>query len=316
MKIAITGGAGFIGTNLSRSLLSDGYEVKILDDLSTGLHSNIADGIEFINGSILDVDALNRFVSGSDAVVHLAARGSVPRSIKSPRATHDVNSTGTLNVLEAVRKHDLHYVFSSSSSVYGGNTDLPKTESMPTWPLTPYAASKLSGEALSMAYAKSYNLQVCTFRFFNIFGKWQRPDHAYAAVIPKWIWKAIKREEVLVFGNGQQTRDFTSVSTVVSVLTNALENSITHDGPINLAFGNRISLNQVLNLLINIFPDLKVKYIDSRAGDVTDSQNNPALISSIFPYILPQKFEDALLETSNWFKSNLEKLNSGPEVLD
>ena len=189
MKVLVTGGAGFVGTNLVLSLLNHGYDVKIFDDLSTGLEQNIPKDAEFINASLLDTSNLNNAIKDCDVVVHLGARGSVPRSIKDPIATHDVNSSGTLNVLEAARSSGSHYIFSSSSSVYGSNMSLPKSEDMVLRPLTPYAASKMSGEALSLAYAKSYELPVSTFRFFNIFGPWQRPDHEYAAVLPKWISK-------------------------------------------------------------------------------------------------------------------------------
>ena len=170
MKVLITGGSGFVGTNLSLDLLKNGYGVKIIDDLSTGLKENIPVEAEFINQSITDINQVKEAIKGCEVVVHLGARGSVPRSIKNPIATHDVNSTGTLNVLEAARQNGSHYIFSSSSSVYGSNKTLPKNEGMVLRPMTPYAASKLSGEALSLAYAKSYNLPVSVFRFFNIFG--------------------------------------------------------------------------------------------------------------------------------------------------
>ena len=199
MKVLITGGAGFIGTNLTLGLLNSGFEVKILDDLSTGLKQNISKDAEFVNASILDTGQINGAIEDCEVVVHLGARGSVPRSIKDPIATHNVNSTGTLNVLEAVRTTNSHYIFSSSSSVYGSNVILPKNENMVLRPITPYAASKMSGEGLSLAYAKTYELSVSTFRFFNIFGPWQRPDHEYAAVLPKWISKCMKGDEIEIF---------------------------------------------------------------------------------------------------------------------
>jgi UDP-glucose 4-epimerase len=199
MKVLITGGAGFIGTNLTLRLLKSGYDVKVLDDLSTGLRQNISKDAEFINGSILETSQINRVIEDCEVVVHLGARGSVPRSIKDPVATHNVNSTGTLNVLEAARTLKLHYIFSSSSSVYGSNMVLPKNEDMVLRPITPYAASKMSGEGLSLAYAKTYNLPVSTFRFFNVFGPWQRPDHEYAAVLPKWISQCMRGDEIEIF---------------------------------------------------------------------------------------------------------------------
>jgi UDP-glucose 4-epimerase len=304
VKVLITGGAGFIGTNLTLGLLNSGFKVKILDDLSTGLKQNISKDAEFVNASILDTGLVKRAIEDCEVVVHLGARGSVPRSIKDPIATHDVNSTGTLNVLEAVRTTNSHYIFSSSSSVYGSNTILPKNENMVLRPITPYAASKMSGEGLSLAYAKTYELPVSTFRFFNIFGPWQRPDHEYAAVLPKWISKCLKGDEIEIFGDGEQTRDFTYVGTVVNVLIDCISKKVTHPEPVNLAYGNNISLNQVVELLEKSFPDFKVKYLPQRNGDVLHSKNDPKLVQSLYPNVNVEKFETSLQETINWFKKS------------
>ena len=312
MKVVVTGGAGFVGSNLTRNLISRGHEVIIVDDLSTGLADNVPTGVKFVKSSILDKDLIGKVISKSDVVVHLAARGSVPRSIKNPVATHEVNSIGTLNVLECARAVNAHFIFSSSSSVYGANTTLPKTEDMVLKPLTPYAASKMAGEALSLAYAHSYELPVTTFRFFNIYGPWQRPDHEYAAVIPKWIWQAISGQEIVVYGKGEQTRDFTSVSTVVEILVTTLENKFCHPQPINLAFGNRISLNEVLRNLKMHFPDIKIVHKEARLGDVKDSQNQPDLVKSYFPKIKPKEFKDGLPETIDWLVENLNRITNGP----
>ncbi len=303
MKVLITGGAGFVGTNLAIKLLEIGYEVKIFDDLSTGLSLNIPKESEFIESSILDVDKLQNATKNIDVIVHLGARGSVPRSIKDPVATHNVNSTGTLNVLEAARNNGSHYIFSSSSSVYGSNMKLPKNEDMVLRPITPYAASKMSGEALSLAYSKSYALPISTFRFFNIFGPWQRPDHEYAAVLPKWISKCLSGDEIEIFGDGEQTRDFTYVGTVVQIITSSILNKVLHPEPVNLAYGNKISLNQVVELLRKTFPDLKVKYLSSRKGDVLHSENDPKLLKSLYPDITVDSFNTSLQETINWFKN-------------
>ena len=303
MRVLVTGGAGFVGTNLTLSLLEHGYDVKIFDDLSTGLEQNIPKDAEFINASILDTSKLNNAIKECEVVVHLGARGSVPRSIKDPIATHDVNSSGTLNVLEAARSSGSHYIFSSSSSVYGSNMTLPKSEDMVLRPLTPYAASKMSGEALSLAYAKSYELPVSTFRFFNIFGPWQRPDHEYAAVLPKWISKCLKGNEIEVFGDGLQTRDFTYVGTVVNIILSCISKKILHPEPVNLAYGNNISLSQVLELMRLDFPSLKVKYLPPRKGDVLHSKNDPKLIKSLYPDIPLDKFEVSLQKTIDWFKN-------------
>jgi len=304
MKVLITGGAGFIGTNLTLGLLNNGFNVKVFDDLSTGLKQNISKDAEFVNASILETSQINKAIEDCEVVVHLGARGSVPRSIKDPVATYNVNSTGTLNVLEAVRTTNSHYIFSSSSSVYGSNMILPKNENMVLKPITPYAASKMSGEGLSLAYAKTYELPVSTFRFFNIFGPWQRPDHEYAAVLPKWISKCMKSDEIEIFGDGEQTRDFTYVGTVVNVIIDCISNKILHPEPVNLAYGNNVSLNQVTELLKNDFPDLKVKYLPQRNGDVLHSKNDPGLVQSLYPNVNAEKFETSLQETINWFKES------------
>jgi UDP-glucose 4-epimerase len=304
VKVLITGGAGFIGTNLTIGLLNSGYNVKILDDLSTGLKQNISKDVEFVNASILETRQINKAIEDCEVVVHLGARGSVPRSIKDPIATHDVNATGTLNVLEAARTSKSHYIFSSSSSVYGSNMILPKNEDMVLRPITPYAASKMSGEGLSLAYAKTYELSVSTFRFFNIFGPWQRPDHEYAAVLPKWISKCMKGEKIEVFGDGEQTRDFTYVGTVVNIINDCISNKILHPEPVNLAYGNSISINKVIQLLKNSFPNLKVKYLPQRTGDVLHSKNDPKLVQSLYPNVNVEKFETSLQETINWFKKS------------
>ena len=303
MKVLITGGAGFVGTNLTIELLKIGHDVKIIDDLSTGLEQNVPKDAEFIKASILDLEKLYNAAKNSDVIVHLGARGSVPRSIKDPVATHNVNSTGTLNVLEAARVNESHYIFSSSSSVYGSNMALPKNENMVLKPLTPYAASKMSGEALSLSYSNSFALSVSTFRFFNIFGPWQRPDHEYAAVIPKWISKCLAGDEIEIFGNGEQTRDFTYVTTVVQVIVNCISNKVLHPEPVNLAYGNNISLNQVVRLLKNTFPTLKVKYLTPRNGDVLHSENDPGLLKTLYPDITVDKFENSLQKTIDWFKN-------------
>ena len=191
MKILVTGGAGFIGSNLSTKLVEDSHSVRIIDDLSTGLKKNVPAGAELIIGSILDRTLVDSVIKDCDVVVHLAARGSVPRSIKNPRETHDVNATGTQIILESAAEVGCHVIYSSSSSVYGLNALLPKDEEMVLKPTTPYAASKMAAEGLALSYANTYNFPVTVFRFFNVFGPRQRADHEYAAVIPKWINKCI-----------------------------------------------------------------------------------------------------------------------------
>jgi UDP-glucose 4-epimerase len=316
-KIAVTGGAGFIGSNLVERLLSKGHEVTVVDDLSTGLKSNLDfNKITFHELSLTNRDGLAKAINGVDAIVHLGARGSVPRSLKNPIATHDVNATGTLNVLEAARSNGAQVIFSSSSSVYGRNGQLPKDESMWLSPLTPYAASKLAAEGYVQAYGAAYEVPVTLLRFFNVFGPKQRPDHEYAAVLPKWIWKAMNNEAIDVYGDGSQTRDFTYVRTVLDVIEDAINLGVRTEGAVNLAYGNRISLLTTIDLLKGHFPDLKVNFIDIRPGDVKDSQNDPVLLKKLFPDVTPTEFPVALSETVNWLKEFGQSVANGPATVD
>ena len=316
-KIAVTGGAGFIGSNLVERLLSKGHEITVVDDLSTGLKSNLdLNKITFHELSLTNRDGLAKALNGVDAIVHLGARGSVPRSLKNPIATHDVNASGTLNVLEAARTNGAQVIFSSSSSVYGRNGQLPKDESMWLSPLTPYATSKLAAEGYVQAYGAAYEVPVTLLRFFNVFGPKQRPDHEYAAVLPKWIWKAMNNEAIDVYGDGSQTRDFTYVRTVLDVIEDALDRGVRTEGAVNLAYGNRISLLTTIELLKAHFPNLKVNFIDIRPGDVKDSQNDPVLLKKLFPDVTPTEFPIALSETVKWLKEFGQSVANGPATVD
>jgi UDP-glucose 4-epimerase len=317
MRIGVTGGAGFIGSNLVKALCEKGHQPIVMDNLETGLLLNLSDPmIKFVKASVVDYESVEKVFQNCEIIFHLGARGSVPRSLLNPIATHRANATGTLNVLDVARKSGAHVVFSSSSSVYGRNTDLPKTEDMWLGPMTPYAASKLSAEAYVQAYSSSYGVPTTLLRFFNIYGPRQRPDHQYAAVIPKWIWSAMNGREIDVFGDGETTRDFTYVDTVVEILISAMENKRTTEGPVNLAFGNRISLNSIIGLLRQEFPELKVNYRDPRQGDVRDSQNSPNLIKKLFPEVEPIEFEEGFKKTMSWLMEHGESIANGPETLD
>jgi UDP-glucose 4-epimerase len=316
-KVAVTGGAGFIGSNLTLRLLNEGHEVVVVDDLSTGLKSNVdMSETSFHEISITDLPSLTSALKDCTTIFHLAARGSVPRSIKNPIATHDVNATGTLNVLEVARKTGAHVVFSSSSSVYGRNMQLPKNESMWLGPMTPYAASKLAGEAYVQAYAASYDVPVTLLRFFNVFGPRQRPDHAYAAVLPKWIWLAMQKQPIDVYGDGSASRDFTYVDTVLDIAVTAMNKKVVTEGAMNLAYGNRIFLNDVITMLKKHFPDLHVNYKSERLGDVKESQNAPDLLKNLFPKVQPKDFETALHETIDWLKEFGQSVANGPATVD
>ena len=316
-KVAVTGGAGFIGSNLSARLISEGYDLVVIDDLSTGLISNVDHkSCQFHQISITDLKALIHALKDCETIFHFAARGSVPRSIKNPVATNDVNATGTLNVLEVARTYGAHVIFSSSSSVYGRNMQLPKDESMWLGPLTPYAASKLAAESYVQAYAAAYNVPTTLLRFFNVFGPRQRPDHEYAAVLPKWIWLAMQDKAIDVYGDGSASRDFTYVDTVLDIAMTAMKDKVLTEGAMNLAYGNRIFLNDTIEMLRKHFPDLQVNYKPERLGDVKESQNSPALLKELFPKIQPMPFESALAETVNWLKEFGESVANGPATVD
>ena len=316
-QVAVTGGAGFIGSNLSHRLILEGYQVVIIDDLSTGLISNVdRDRSEFHQISISDPKTLNSALKNCETIFHLAARGSVPRSIKNPLATHEVNATGTLNILEIARATGAHVIFSSSSSVYGRNMQLPKDELMWLGPMTPYAASKLAAESYIQAYSATYNIPTTLLRFFNVFGPRQRPDHQYAAVLPKWIWLAMQDQPIDVYGDGSASRDFTYVDTVLDIAISAMKERTLTEGAINLAYGNRILINDAIEMLRTSFPNLRVNYKKERLGDVKHSQNSPVLLNKLFPNVKPKPFELALSETIQWLKEFGNSVANGPLTLD
>ena len=304
----MSGGAGFIGANLCRMLARQEFvdEVVALDDLSTGSKENLvgSPSVQLVEGSILSTEDLDGAMAGAQALVHLAARPSVPRSLADPMATHQVNATGTMMVLEAARRHGLsHVVVASSSSVYGANPALPKREDMATMPASPYAASKLATEAYSLAYARSFEVPVLAFRFFNVFGPLQPASHAYAAVVPAFVSSALAGKPLTIHGDGTQTRDFTYVGTVVAVLTEAIRRHVVDPEPVNLAYGSRVSLLDVIALLEEIVGhELQRDYVDSRAGDVRHSQADQTRLCRLFPDVQPTPLPDGLRATVEWFR--------------
>jgi UDP-glucose 4-epimerase len=306
--VVVTGGAGFIGSNLCRRLLATAAvtDVVALDDLSSGRRENL-DGIpvRLVEGSILDESALDEACAGADAVVHLAAVGSVPRSVADPVRSHLVNATGTVMVLEAARRHGgLHTVVAGSSSVYGSNPTIPKHEELATRPISPYGASKLATEAYALAYASTYGLPVLSFRFFNVFGPLQPAGHAYAAVIPAFVDAALRGEPLPIHGDGTQTRDFTYVGTLTAVVARVLSERITSDRPVNLAFGSRVSLLDVVAELENLLGHpLERAHSPNRAGDVPHSQADNSLLRSLLDDVMPIPFSDGLRATVEWMRT-------------
>lgn len=306
MRLLITGGAGFIGSNLSRLALDLGHNVTVVDDLSTGDNRNLdALDLRFVEGSILDDAALDNALDGVDSVVHLAALPSVPRSIQAPLASHAANATGTLRLLEKARARDVTHVLSaSSSSVYGMNPALPKGEREWVRPMSPYAVSKLASEQYTLAYQESYGFRSMAFRFFNVYGPGQAAGHDYAAVIPAFVDAMLNRRLVPLQGDGTQSRDFTYVGTVCRVLLDAVERQVSHPEPVNLAFGTNTTLLELLDVISNeIGEDFSLDQRPPRAGDVKHSQAKNDLLLRLFPDIGPVPLEQGVQETVAWFRS-------------
>lgn len=280
--------------------------MAVVDDLSTGAKDNLAGlDVELVVGSILDRDCLDAVVSGADALVHLAARPSVPRSLADPAASHAANATGTLEVLEACRRHGVgHVVVASSSSVYGANPELPKTERALTMPMSPYAVSKLATEQYALAWGHSFGMSTLAFRFFNVFGPLQAAGHAYAAVVPAFVDAALRGQPVTVHGDGHQSRDFTYVGTVCSVISEALARRISSDWPVNLAFGTRTDLMQLLGMIEELVGhEIERRHVESRVGDVRHSQADNSALRSLLPDVQATPLREGLSATIDWMRT-------------
>ena len=307
MKVLITGGAGFIGANLVRKLetMAGIAEIVVIDDLSFGFRENL-DGTSatLLEGSILDDELLRQATAGASSIVHLAARSSVPRSVAEPMAAHEVNATGTALVLEAARRAgDVQVIVASSSSVYGSTDVLPKHEGLATRPISPYAASKLATESYALAWGHSYGLPVLALRLFNVFGPLQPPAHTYAAVIPAFLAAACSDRPLPVHGDGTQCRDFTFVGSVVDVLGQAITHRVSLPDPVNLAFGTRVTLLEVVAELEHILERrLPVDHMPTRVGDVRRSQADSRLLLELFPDLEPTELADGLRATVEWFE--------------
>jgi UDP-glucose 4-epimerase len=276
-RVIVTGGAGFIGSHIVEELAKRDTRVIIIDNLSTGKMSNLESirgrkNIEFIEGIIMDLTLLRRLFSGADYVLHQAAMPSVPRSIKNPRTSHDANATGTLNVLIAARDKGVkRVVYASSSSVYGDTPTLPKVEDMTPNPQSPYAVAKLTGEYYCRVFNKIYGLDTVCLRYFNVYGPRQDPDSPYAAVIPLFFRHALEGKPPVIFGDGEQSRDFTFVKDVAEANVQAAESNAT--GVFNLGNGRRVTINRLAQLIIRLAGNKSVRpvYHDPRPGDVKHS---------------------------------------------
>lgn len=307
MRYLVTGGAGFIGSHLVEHLTALGEEVVVLDDLSTGRKQNIEpflDRVQFIQGSILDPAACAQAARGTDYVLHQAAIPSVPRSVADPVATHAANTTGTLNMLVAARDAKVkRFVYAASSSAYGDTTELPKHEGIIPKPLSPYAVQKYTGECYCRAFHATYGLPTVALRYFNIFGPRQDPNSLYAAVIPKFVTSAVNNEAPTIFGDGEQTRDFTNVKNAVHanmLATTAAEDAL---GEVyNVGCGTRITVNELWERIKEtIGATVTPIYQPRRAGDVRDSLASLERTQKYLGYEPVIDFESGLAETIAFF---------------
>ena len=306
----VTGGAGFIGSHIVERLVREGHHVRVLDDLSSGKESNLESfrsEIELVRGDIRDAKLVNDTMKGVDIVFHEAALGSVPRSVADPLTTHEVNMTGTLNVLLAARDAGvMRVVYASSSSVYGETPVLPKREDMTPQPLSPYALSKLVGEHYASVFKHVYGFEVVALRYFNIFGPRQDPESQYAAVIPRFIAALLEGRAPVVYGDGLQSRDFTYVDNVVDANLLASEADGVAGQAFNVACGGRYTLLDLLARLKAILgSDIEPIHEAARAGDVKDSQASIEAAERALGYRVTVGFEEGLQRSAGWYRKQI-----------
>jgi nucleoside-diphosphate-sugar epimerase len=318
LRVLVTGGAGFIGSHLSEALVRLGAAVVVLDDLSGtgGSRANLESfdpgggsggSLEFVRGSVLDPGTVARCALDCAYVFHQAALGSVPRSVAEPRLFHDVNSTGTLNVLEAARAAGVRRVmFAASSSAYGESEVLPKVETMPVQPLSPYAANKVAGEALMRAYGSCYATDTVSLRYFNIFGPRQNANSAYAAVIAAFAKALLGGRRPVIYGDGEQSRDFTFVANAVHANLLAARSSQPLCGTVvNVAVGTRVTVNELAAAMARLLgrPELRPVHEQTRAGDVKHSLADLARAREVLGYRRVVEFEPGLQQTVAWYQT-------------
>ena len=308
MRYLVTGGAGFIGSHLVQHLVAAGHDVVVLDDLSTGRRENltpVADRIRLLVGSVTDVEMCGRAMEGVDCVLHHAAVTSVERSVREPLAAHEVNTTGTVNVLLAAGDAGVRrVVFAGSTSAYGNPADLPNHEDDRTHPLSPYAASKLAAEQYCEAFQATYGLEPVVLRYFNIFGPRQDPKSQYAAVIPRFITAALRGESPTIYGDGGQTRDFVYVANVVhaNMLASRAPADQVAGQVFNVGCGRAISVNELWQSIRELVgTDVEPEYVEGRAGEVRDSLAAIEKARELFGYGEVVSFEEGLRQTIAYY---------------
>ena len=308
--VLVTGGAGFIGSHLATSLADHGAKVRVLDNLSTGYRSNldaISSRIDFIEGNIADESALRRAISDAELVFHEAAIPSVPRSVELPIESHEASVNATFALLLAAREHKVRrVVYAASSSAYGDQPDLPKHEDMRPAPLSPYAVGKLVGEYYCQVFNHVYGLETVSLRYFNVFGPRQDPSSAYSGVISRFMSALVEGEQPVIYGDGEQSRDFTYVSNVVDANFRAAQSPQAVGKVINIANGMRTTLNELLETMKEITgkTDVKPRYEPLRAGDVRDSLADLSVARTVLGYEPAVDLQEGLRLTLDWWKKN------------
>ena len=303
----VTGGAGFIGSHLVEGLLARDYKVRVLDNFSTGRRDNLANvltKVELLEGSVANLTTARSAMRNVDVVFHEAALPSVPRSVKNPLESNEVNITGTLNILLAARDAGVkRVVYAASSSAYGNQPTLPKVETMTPDPLSPYAIGKLAGEMYARAFTQLYGLSTVSLRYFNVFGPRQDPTTQYAGVIAKFMTCAIEGKPYPVYGDGEQSRDFTYVENVVEANILAAERPIEGAPLINIAYGERTTLNQIIKILNELTGQkLSADYGPERAGDVKHSHADVTLAGKLIGYEPMVNLREGLKRTLEWYR--------------
>ncbi len=312
MRYLVTGGAGFIGSNTVDELVRRGHSVVVLDDFSSGKEDNLAEirnKITFIKGSITDIEVVRKAMHEAEYVLHLAARTSVPRSVKDPIETNKINIDGTLNVLVAAKELKIkRVVFAASSSAYGETPTLPKVETMQPRPISPYGVTKYVGELYGQTFGRCYGLENVALRYFNIFGPRQDPGSPYSGVLAKFCTAFLEDTQPVVFGDGEQTRDFTYVENAVQANLLACEAPNVSGKVFNVGVGGRVSLNEVLRTLGKITgKTLEAKYDPPRDGDIRDSQADISQAQEYLGYDPQVSFEEGLARTFEWYRESQTK---------
>jgi nucleoside-diphosphate-sugar epimerase len=309
-KMLVTGGAGFIGSNVADELIKYGAKVSIIDNLSTGFRENleeISGDFDFFEGDLNDDSVLLKAIEGVDIVFHQAALPSVPRSVGNPEETHDACVNATFNLLCKAKDNGVkRLIYAASSSAYGDQEALPKVESMCPQPLSPYAAAKLMGEYYCQVFSSVYNLETICLRYFNVFGPRQNPSSMYSGVISRFIDALMSGSTPQIFGDGEQSRDFTYIANVVNANINASQTQKGVGQVMNAANGERITLNELLNVLIQITGKngVKAEFLEERKGDVKHSQAGNQLAKDCINYEVLVDLEEGLRRTIDWWKQS------------